>query len=151
MQFVNSPIVEPDAVEVLVTPRNSFLNGCPSVTYALRRQVFNGLALICAALSQSGRAGQGMACQERYVLRVWVGRLSGGGGVEGEGCRRERTLSWANVKVHECCSARMEPGAVPSQAQESGGGGGWIVYRLAAAQVRPLVPHGTDRPKRSRT
>lgn len=85
VQFVNSPITEPDAVEVLVTPRNSFLNGCPSVTYAFRRQVFNGLALICAALSQSGRAGQGMACQERYGLRVWVGRLLGGRGGGGKG------------------------------------------------------------------
>lgn len=45
---------------------------------------------------------------------------------------------------------RMQPGAVPSQVQASGGSGR-VVYRLAAAQVRSLVAHGTDRPKRYRT
>lgn len=59
--FVNSPMAEPAAVEVLVTPRNSLLNGCPSVTDALRRQVFNGLAFICGAFSRLGRAGQGQS------------------------------------------------------------------------------------------
>lgn len=58
VSFVNSPMAKPAAVVDMVTPRNSFFNGCPGVTYAFRRQVFNGLALNCAALSHSGRAGQ---------------------------------------------------------------------------------------------
>lgn len=80
------------------------------------------------------------------------GDCQGEGGWKGEGVLSKTAIVMGKCeKSIKCCSARMESGAVPSRAQESGGGGGWIVYRLAAAQVRLLVPHGTDRPKRSRT
>lgn len=65
--FVNSPMVELAVVLVSVTPRNSFLNDCPGVTYTFGRQVFNGLELICAALSRSGRAWQGRRDMPRVM------------------------------------------------------------------------------------
>lgn len=81
VSFVNSPMVEPAAVVVLVTPRNSFFNGCPSVTCVFRRQVSNGLALICAALYSLGRAGQGRAGHGmRDIPCVLVCVCVGGGG-----------------------------------------------------------------------